>query len=155
MTVQEEVEFINFEEFFYNFTNFFKIRKPFSLEYSIKGFDNYADGSSATIVSIPTTAVPTFQMQSNAKGVITYLDSVTKIYININSQIPNPSGNPGTTSGNTAPNVNLTNLQAFLVDDDDLNTMLSIRNTSQLSYQVIVRYKDGSSSKLSAPFFVQ
>ena len=35
MTVQEEVEFINFEEFFYNFTNFFKIRKPFSLEYII------------------------------------------------------------------------------------------------------------------------
>lgn len=113
-------------------------------------YDNYSDaGNSANSVTIPTGNTTTLKLQSSVKGFDRYEDSTTDIYI----LIPNTGNNQNSNNGSPTPNTS--NLQAFLVDDDDLNTILSLKNPSILGYQVIVRFKDGTSSRLSAPFKVQ
>ncbi len=115
-------------------------------------YDNYPDaGNPVVSVAIPTGATTTLKLQSSVKGFDRYEDSATDTYM----LIPNTGAANNSNGNNGTPLPNTSNLQAFLVDDDDLNTILSLKNPSILGYQVIVRFKDGTSSRLSAPFKVQ
>jgi uncharacterized protein len=116
-------------------------------------YDNYPDaGNSIVSVAIPTGATTSLKLISSVKGFDRYEDSTTDTYI----MIPNTVSTNNTNSNNNSTQIpNTSNLQAFLVDDDDLNTILSLKSPSILSYQVIVRFKDGTSSRLSAPFKIQ
>jgi uncharacterized protein len=112
------------------------------------GYDNYNDNGTNTMVRIPNANTSTLTYIGNIKGFEKYEDTVSNVYFLI------PNNSQTNNGGNSNSSVPLGKLKAFLVDDDDLNTLISIKSSADVKYQVIVRFHDGTTSRLCAPFKV-
>ncbi len=112
---------------------------------------------SGNTIEIPNSTNPNLAQQGQFyKTHEQFIDKQTNIIIHLLSGT-STNGSGSSTTGTTGSGANpvpttSSNLKSFLVDDDDYNTILGLNgNLQAVEYQILVRFNDGTTSRMSIP----